>query len=137
MRSRPELLNSNNWLDLNVIKLRVQTFTRKNIPPVYSNSAVEQPLRDFRSALESRVYSFRNRARLNNLLELMRLPYQKVDRVAGYSTDIRRYLEAHNGRPKRTYREAYDPQFDGAGTQQFNSLWDVSAQIAIREARAR
>ena len=135
VRSRPEMLNSNNWLDLNAIKLRVQTFTRENIPPVFSNSAVEQPLRDFRSALESRVYSFRNRARLNNLLELMRLSYQKVDRVAGYSTDIRSYLEAHNGRPKRSYREAYDPQFDGAGTQQFNSLWSIPAQIAIREAQ--
>ena len=44
----------------------------------------------------------------NNPLEPMRLSYQKVDRVAGYSTDVRRYLEADNGRPKRSYREAYD-----------------------------
>lgn len=141
VRSRPELLNSNNWLDLNAIKLRVQTFTRENIPPVYSNSAgrfllVEQPLRDFRSTLESRVYSFRNRGRLNNLLELMCLSHQEVDRAGGYSTDIRNYLEAHNGRPKRTYRVAYDPQFDESGTQQFNSLWGIPAQVAIREAQA-
>ena len=52
----------------------------------------------------------------------MRLSYQKVDRVAGYSTDVRRYLEADNGRPKRSYREAYDRQFDEDGTQKFDSL---------------
>jgi hypothetical protein len=55
----------------------------------------------------------------------MRLLYQNVNRVAGYSTDIRSYLEAHNCGPKRSYREAYDPQFDGAGTQRFNSLWSI------------
>lgn len=137
VRGRPKLLNTNSWLDLNATRLRVQTHSRENIPPVYSNSAVEQPLRDFRSALESRVYSFRNRGRLNNLLELMRLAHQKVDRVSGYSTDIRTYLEAQNGRPKRAYREAYDPQFDDAGTQQFNSLWGIPAQVAIREAQAQ
>jgi hypothetical protein len=59
------------------------------------------------TARPRRVYSFRNRARLNNLLELRRLSYHKAERVVGgYSTDIRRYLETHNGRPKRTYREA-------------------------------
>jgi hypothetical protein len=67
----------------------------------------------------------------------MRLLDQKVHRVAGYFTDIRRYLESHNGRPKRSYREAYDSQFDEAGTQQFTSLWGVQAQVAIREAQAR
>lgn len=53
----------------------------------------------------------------------MRLSYRKVDRVAGYSTDIHQYLETDSGKPKRSYREAHDRQFDGDGTQKFNSLW--------------
>ena len=90
---------------------------RPNIPPVYSNSAVEQALRVFRSALEPRAFAFRNRPRMNNLLELMRLAYLRVDRAADYSIDIRGYLDAHKGPPQRRYRETYDAMFDEAGTR--------------------
>ncbi|MEO7121536.1 MAG: hypothetical protein ABI400_00105, partial [Lacisediminihabitans sp.] len=75
--------------------------------------------------------------RLNQLLTLMRLAHLRVDNIADYSTDIRAYLEAHNGRPHRTYREAYDATADEAGVQKFNSLWSVPVQIAMREARTK
>jgi hypothetical protein len=104
-------------------------------PPVYSNSAVEQPLREFTKTLRPRTFAFRNRARLNNLLALMRLAYLRVDSVAGYSVDIRAYLDTHKGRPQRTYRESCDAKFDDAGTAQLNSLWSVQAQEAVAEAR--
>ena len=71
------------------------------------------------------------------LLELMRLAYLRVDRTADYSIDIRGSLDAHNGRLQRRYRETYDAMFDEAGTHQFNSLWAIPAQIAIREAQAK
>ena len=58
-------------------------------------------------------------------------------RAADYSIDIRGYLDAHKGRPQRRYRETYDAMFDEAGTRQFNSLWAIPAQIAIREAQAK
>ncbi len=36
-----------------------------------------------------------------------RLAHLRVDNVTDCSTDIRAYLETHDGRPHRTYREAY------------------------------
>ena len=70
-------------------------------------------------------------------LEFMCLAYLRVDRAVDYSIDIRGHLDAHQGRPQRRYRETYDAMFDEAGTDQFNSLWAIPAQIAIREAQAK
>lgn len=67
----------------------------------------------------------------------MRLSYQRIDRAGGFSSDVCRYLEAHNGRPTRSHREAYDSQFDEAGTQEMNGLWSIPTQIANREAQAQ
>jgi hypothetical protein len=66
----------------------------------------------------------------------MRLAHRRVDSVAKYSTDIRSYLEEHNGRPNRRYRETYDPEFDEAGTQPIDSLWSTPAQVAIQDSQA-
>jgi len=137
VRGRDGLLMTKGWLNKNAILLRGQISGRDKIPPVYSNSAIEQPLREFTKTLRPRAFAFRNRARLNNLLALMRLAYLRADSVPGYSIDIRAYLDKHNGRPERTYRQAYDAQFDDAGTAQLNSLWAVAAQEAMLEARLR
>jgi hypothetical protein len=83
------------------------------------------------------TFVFRNRARLNQLLTLMRLAHLHIDNITDYSTDIRVYLEAHSGRPHYTYREAYDANTDEAGAPQLNSLWSVDTQMAMREARAK
>ena len=137
VHSRPELMMTTGWLNKNAVLLRGQITGRDRIPPVYSNSAVEQPLREFTKTLRPRTFAFRNRIRLNNLLALMRLAYLRVDSVAGYSIDIRTYIDAHNGHPQRTYRESYDPKFDSAGTSRLNSLWSAQAQEAMAGARMR
>jgi hypothetical protein len=134
---RPELLNTGRWVARNSTWLRGQTHGRSSIPPVYSNGAVEQPLQVLRKDLLPRAFVFRNRARLNNLMNLMRLASMRVDNVADYAADIRAYLEAQNGRAQRTYRTTYDPKADAAGTVQYGSLWAIPAQIAMREARVR
>lgn len=132
--SRPELRLTNGWLKMNATWMRGQTQGRSRIPPVYSNGAVEQPLLSLRQSLQPRAFAFRNRARLNQLLNLMRLANLRVDNVADYGTDIRAYLDDH---PQRTYREIYDAQEDESGAALLNSLWSVPAQVAMREARAR
>ena len=137
VRMRPKLLMTNSWVARNSTWLRAQTISRPRIPPVYSNGAVEQPLRAFKLALNPRAFTFRNRARLNQLLTLMVLSHRKVDNVTDYSTDIRAYLDAHNGRPHRTYREAYDAMANESGVALLNSLWSVTAQVAMIEARAK
>ena len=128
---------TNSWVARNSTWLRAQTISRPRIPPAYSNGAVEQPLRAFKLALNPRAFTFRNRARLNQLLTLMVLSHRKVDNVTDYSTDIRAYLDAHNGRPHRTYREAYDAMANESDVALLNSLWSVTAQVAMIEARAK
>ena len=105
VRSRPKLLMTNGWVERNATWLRAQTISRPRIPPVYSNGAVEQPLRAFKLALSPRAFTFRNRARLNQLLTLMVLAHRKVDNVTDYSTGIRAYLEDHKGDRTRSSRD--------------------------------
>ncbi|MET4780549.1 hypothetical protein [Glaciihabitans sp. UYNi722] len=104
---------------------------------MYSNSAVEQPLRELRLMLRPRAFVFRNRARLNQLLALIRQAYLRVDNVADYATDIRAYLDLHHGHPVRTYRQAYDARTNEAGNTLLASLWSAEAQISMRDARQR
>ena len=137
MTGRPQLLNTNSWLARNATWMRGQTQGRSRIPPVYSNSAVEQPLRELRQTLRPRAFVFRNRARLNQLLTLIRQAYLRVDNVADYATDIRAFLDSHHGRPQRTYRQAYDTRVNEAGTEMLGSLWSVEAQVSKRDARLK
>lgn len=119
------------WVEKNATLLRDQIIGRPQIPPVYSNSGVEQEIRELKAELRPRRFAFRNRARLNQLLELMRLKSMNVDHPTDYAKDIRTYIEASDGRPERTYREAYDSLPD----ELFSSLWSVPAQLAMQEAR--
>lgn len=131
VRSRPELILTNRWVASNMDRLRGQIHGRSRIPPVYSNSRVEQVLREFNADLRPRAFAFRNRARLNHLLTLMRLATLRVDNPTKYAAEIRDHLEAIGGHPQRTYRETYDPRTE----EQFSSLWALPAQAAMREAR--
>ena len=133
--SRPKLLMTNGWLTKNQTWMRGQTQGRDRIPPVYSNSAVEQPLREIRLMIKPRAYVFKNRARMNHLLTLMRLARLRVDTAADYATDIRAFLNEHDGHPPRTYRETYDTQVNPDGEFLFSSLWAVKPQLAMEEAR--
>lgn len=137
VRSRSHLVMTNRWLDRNETWMRGQTQGRSKIPPVYSNSAVEQPLRELKAVLRPRAFMFRNRARLNQLLSLIRMAYLRVDNATDYATDIRAYLDAHHGRPHRTYREAYDPTANAAGEILLASLWAEEAQLSMRDARIK
>ncbi|MBB5640567.1 hypothetical protein BJ997_001115 [Cryobacterium roopkundense] len=134
--SRPTLLLTNGWMAKNMTWMRRQTERRAQIPPVSSNGAVEQPLREIRQMLQTRAFMFRNRARLNQVLVLMRLASMRVDTATDYASDIRAFLDAHNGHPPRTYRAAYDTTANQSGEAPLGSLWAPKAQIAMTEARA-
>lgn len=115
--------------------MRGQSQGRDRIPPVYSNGAVEQPIREIRQILKPRAFVFKNRARLNHLLTLMRLARLRVDTATDYAADIRAFLNAHDGHPPRTYRETYDRHASASGEILFNSLWASRPQLAMAEAR--
>lgn len=72
---------------------------------------------------------------MNHLLTLMRLARLRVDTAADYATDIRAFLNEHDGHPPRTYRETYDTHVNPDGEFLFSSLWAVKPQLAMEEAR--
>jgi hypothetical protein len=118
------------WVMIHGEQVRRQTTRRSSIPPVYANGALENALTRVRTIIGEREFSYRNRARLNLLLELIRLAQLRADNAADYATAIRAYLIKHQGRPKRSYREIYDHQSTENGTRT-NSLWSPAAQLRL------
>ncbi len=78
-------------------RMRNQTARRASLPAHYSTGALEPKLHDVRDVLERRKWTFRNRARLNLLLELVRLRLNRHDDPTGWATLIRAHIDAHGG----------------------------------------
>jgi hypothetical protein len=133
---QPGLLNTKNWTRMFGPKLRDQTARRPEGPPVYANGAVEAALARVRQILEPRMYSYRNRARTNRMLELVRLSMLRADDISEYTTAIRSHLDAQHGHLQRSYRNLYDKRAEDP-RESLSSLWSVSAQHAMRETRKR
>lgn len=89
-----------------------------------------------RSVLESRRWTFGNRARMDLLLELVRLADLRADDVGVYAADIRRHLTEHAGRPPRSYRAVYDTWGPKGAEKRSYSLWASPAEKAGREMRS-
>ncbi|TQO20665.1 hypothetical protein FB472_2310 [Rhodoglobus vestalii] len=71
------------------VKLRIQAVRRADRPPVHANGAVESALAQVRNLMEPRMYSYKNRARTNRVLELVRLSMPCADDCAAYTAAIR------------------------------------------------
>lgn len=95
------------WMTKKARKLSSQLARRSEVS-VYSNGAIEAPIQVVREALERRSWCFRNRARMDLLLEMMRLRLNKVDAADDYALLIREHLNATKGRPP-SKRKQWDP----------------------------
>ena len=73
-------------------RLGLQAARRASLPPVYANGAVEAPIKRVRQVLERRRWTFRNRERMNLLLELVRLAVLRADNASIYVADIRTHM---------------------------------------------
>jgi hypothetical protein len=82
--------------------------TRRSEVSIYANGAIEAPIRVIREGLGRRSWCFRNRARMDLLLEMMRLRLNKVDAVDAYARAIREQLLTANGSPL-SKRKQWDP----------------------------
>jgi hypothetical protein len=133
--SDPSAVHGQRWVNHWRQRLRTQTQRRASLPPVYGNGAIEAPMARVRSVLESRRWTFRNRARMDLLLELVRLADLRADDPGVYAADIRAHLLAHAGRPTRTYRAIYDSWGPKDAEQRTYSLWASPAERAARELR--
>ncbi len=104
----PALANSARWVKFWRKDMRVQTGRRASIPAHYANGAVEHPIAVVREVLERRAWCFRNRARMDLLLQLVVLRIRRLDDERVYAADIHQFLLDNAGRPARAYRGIYD-----------------------------
>lgn len=124
-------LSIQTWVQIHREQIQRQTARRETIPPVYANGALENTLSRVRAIIEDRSFSYRNRARLDLQLELIRLSLLRADNATDYASAIRTHLITHQGHPKRSYREIYDHENTKDGTKT-NSLWSPAAQLRLQ-----
>ena len=117
--------STNKWVKHWDRRMRAQTARRATLPPVYGNGAVEAPIKRVRTAIEKRSWTFRNRQRMNMLLELVRLADLRADNPSIYAADIREHLLAYGGHPPRHYRKVYDTW--GPRNQQQTRIYSLRA----------
>lgn len=104
----PALPNTARWVRFWRKDMRVQTGRRASIPAHYANGAIEHPIAVVRQVLERRAWCFRNRARMDLLLQLVALRVRRVDDERVYASDIHQFLLDNAGKPARAYRDIYD-----------------------------
>lgn len=96
------------WAKRTDKRIAVQLERRGEVS-VYANGAIEAPVRAYRAALERRAWCFRNRRRMDLLLEQMRYHANRADTVDSYTTVLRTWLRDHPGAPAGQ-RTDYDPR---------------------------
>lgn len=99
--------------------MRRQTARRSSLPAHYSTGALEPKLAEVRAILERRKWTFRNRERMNILLELVRLRLNRCDDPRRWSQLIRAHIDKH-GHPTRTRRLADPIRVDTAGDRVYS-----------------
>lgn len=73
-------------------RMLAQTKRRSSIPPHYANGAVEAPLEEVKRILSQRRWTFRNAARMNQLLELVRIRYNRSADQSDFAAALRNEL---------------------------------------------
>lgn len=91
-------------------RMRTQTRRRSSIPAHYANGAVEAPLAEVKRILSDRRWTFRNQARMNQLLELVRIRYNHAADPADFAATLRRELITD---PRPAAVVAPDPRLPG------------------------
>jgi hypothetical protein len=74
-----------------------------------SVGALEAALRRIKNGIFDRRYGFKNRARTDALLELMRLHQNQLDDELAYASAIEAHLREHAGRPALPLNASADP----------------------------
>jgi hypothetical protein len=126
-------------------RMRVQTARRESIPAHYANGAVEAPLEEVKRLVGARRWTFRNADRMNLLLELARIRYNREATEDDFAAELRQHLAAGH-RPAPTV--AADPRLPDQrvsssslrawlpGEPARHKRWAPAAGLAARAAAA-
>lgn len=96
------------WMSQKNQMMAVQLKRRSEVK-VFSNGAIEAPIRVIRENIERRAWCFRNRARMDLLLEMMWLHLNQNASAETYAKAVREHLIATNGVPVES-RKQWDPK---------------------------
>jgi hypothetical protein len=88
-------------------RMRAQTRRRASVPAHYANGAVEAPPEEVKRIVGRRSWTLRNAERLNLLLELVRVRYNRTATEADFAAALRKSL-ADGKRP--AHQVAMDPR---------------------------
>lgn len=86
------------WISRHDRWVTEQVDRRASVPAHYSIGALEAPIAAVREFVEPRAFCYRNAARTNRMLELVRLRINRCDDPLDYARSIRAHLDAHDGR---------------------------------------
>jgi len=93
--------NVREWIGREDKAIAAQVARRHELPAHYSVSAVERTITRLKEMLEARRFCFRNAARTNLLVGLMRLELNGQANERDYAEIIRDHLQARGGQPGR------------------------------------
>lgn len=108
-----EIPRLSEWLEGNG-RIVSQQFARRGLrgqrpaEKPLSTSPMDGLIEPIRAAIHPRRYGLKNRERTNRLLMLMQLHANRQDDALAYAKDIRAWLEANGGRPRRSRRAVAD-----------------------------
>ena len=85
-----------------------QVARRASIPAHYSTGVLDRAIDAIRQCTERRKWTFRNRERMNQMLDLVRLRINRRDNAEAWAELIRQELVASGGRPQKA-RQLADP----------------------------
>lgn len=88
VRDAPKLAATNAWVDYWDEQMSAQTARRASLPPHYSTGALDPHIRKVRTILAARAWTFRNLARMNALLGLVRLSVNLCDRASDWASVV-------------------------------------------------
>lgn len=100
--------------------ITTQTGLRRILPAHYSTGPLDRAIDTIRQATESRKWTFRNRERMNQLLDLIRLHINRRDTPEGWAELIRQHLETNGGKPLRARQLADTVRYNAAGNRVYS-----------------
>lgn len=86
------------WIHSYDQAVKDQTKRRAKLPDHHSTGALDEVLAKVREFMEPRAFCYRNAARTNRMLELVRLRLNRADDPLAYAAAIRAHLDANGGR---------------------------------------
>lgn len=90
VHDNPTLPATNSWVNRWDEQMSAQTARRASLPPHHSTGALDPHIAKVRTVLGDRAWTFRNLARMNSLLGLVRLSINLCDRAGDWAQVISR-----------------------------------------------